>query len=253
MKKISLIAFAAAAFSASSALAAAGSMYVGLNAGYQMIPGKIKAEVHSAQANSNVVPSAVTKSVKLKGTPKGADIAASFGYMVSDEFRTALSFQYNFPQENTYNKDGAINNANPKLKTFNSWGVLTNFYYDFLNTSSFTPFIGVSLGYGSRTYKVTDIAAKDANTKLADVANIDALTIKQQSKQNKKGFVFGGALGVAYKINHQLSLELAYAIQTLPKAETKLPSTVTANADSAARFRGRTLAHNINAGIRFTF
>ena len=252
MKKISLIAFATAALSASSALAAASGMYVGLNAGYQMVPGKVKADVYT-YTNNNVMPANAAKSVNLKGTPKGANIAASFGYMISDEFRTALSFQYNSNQTNTYNKDGTDNSANPKLKISGSWNVLANFYYDFLNSSSFTPFIGVGLGYGSRTYQVTDIAAKHADNKLAGVGNIDPAATKASSKQTKKGFVFGGTLGVAYKVNHNLSLELAYAIQTLPKAQTKLPASVAAANDSAVKFKGKNLAHNINAGIRFAF
>lgn len=255
MKKISLIAFAAAAISASSALAAPGGMYVGLNGGYQMIPGKVKADLFKYTAKAT--PDAAAElSVDLKGAPKGPFVNAAFGYIISDEFRTALSFQYNFDQKNTYNKELVETNkanAAPKLKLSQSWDVLANFYYDFLNTSAFTPFIGVGLGYGARTYEVEDIQAKAANTVIGTIGNIDDVALKASSKATKKAFVFGGTLGVAYKISNQVSLELAYAVQTLPKVETELPAGVSTDGEYAAKFKAKNLAHNVSAGVRFAF
>ncbi|WHQ47065.1 MAG: outer membrane beta-barrel protein [Candidatus Midichloria sp.] len=259
MKKISLIAFAAAAISASSAFAAPGSMYIGLNGGYQMVPGKVKADLfkYIAKAPAKATADAAAESsVDLKGTPKGPFVTGSFGYIISDEFRTALSFQYNFDQKNIYDKElvGATKvNAAPKLKLSKSWNVLANFYYDFLNTSAFTPFIGVGLGYGSRTYEVEGIKAKGVDAVIGTIGNIDDAALKVGSKATKKSFAFGGTLGVAYKVNNQVSLELAYAIQTLPKAETKLPASVSAGGEYSAKFKAKNLAHNISAGVRFVF
>ncbi|CAK6537877.1 MAG: OMP-b-brl domain-containing protein [Candidatus Midichloria mitochondrii] len=255
MKKTSLIAFAAAAISASSALAAPGGVYVGLNGGYQMIPGKVKADLFKYSTKSTP-DAAIEPSVDLEGAPRGPFVNAAFGYVVSDEFRTALSFQYNFDQKNTYNKERVETNkvnAAPKLKLSQSWNVLANFYYDFLNTSAFTPFIGVGLGYGARTYAVEGIQAKAATTVIGTIGSIDDVALKAGSKATKKAFVFGGTLGVAYKISNQVSLELAYAVQTLPKAETKLPAEVSTNNEHAAKFKAKNLAHNVSAGVRFAF
>ena len=232
MKKISLVALAAVTFAATSALAAAGDLYMGLSAGYQMVPGKVKG-ITGGNAEKEV-----------SGSPKGFNMVGSFGYMVSDEFRTALAFQYIFDQKKKLDDAdvvGASGVDNLEMKSAKSWNVMAHFYYDFLNSSSFTPFVGAGVGYGSREYGI--------NTG----SKIDAAVITQEdldkSKKTNKGFVFAGTLGAAYKMSDSVALEVAYMFQSLPKAETKQENVSGSN----IKIKGKNLAHNIMAGVRFAF
>jgi len=248
MKKISLITLAVAAISASSAFAAPGDMYIGLTGGYQMTPGKtsLGAYTYTADKPSTTV---APKFDHLKGTPKGAFVSPSFGYMISDEFRSALSFKYNFNQKNSYNKTLLVefdqlavdNDFAFDLKYSKSWNVLANFYYDFLNTSPVTPFIGVGFGYGSRSIAVSKAT-------LAGTASTPE-QLKLFSA-TKKGFVASGTLGVAYKVNPNVSLELAYVVESLPKVSTKLPAIGQGIIPQA---KAKNIAHNVGAGVRFAF
>jgi opacity protein-like surface antigen len=252
MKKISLAAFAVAALATQVASAAAGDMYVGIKGGYKLYSDKTLVDLYKGTAgNNNAIVMGTTpevKDYKLKGMSSGAFITPELGYMISDEFRSALQFSYNFDQKKVFDAadDKSAVTAKPELKLSGSWDVSGAFYYDFLNSSQFVPFIGVKIGFASRTYQTIAAAIGEGiNGKTVEV-NIDS------SKQTKKGILFGGTLGVAYKVNDKVSLELAYTMERQPKVETVTKAVATAN-NYAPAFKAPKTSHNIGAGVRFAF
>ena len=251
MKKISLAAFAVAALATQVASAAAGDMYVGIKGGYKLYSDKTLVDLYKGTAgNGNTIVMAVTpevKDYKLKGMSSGAFVTPELGYMISDEFRSALQFSYNFDQKKVFDTadDKSAVTAKPELKLSGSWDVSGAFYYDFLNSSQLVPFIGVKIGFASRTYQTIAAVAGQINSKTVEV-NTDS------SKQTKKGMLFGGTLGVAYKVNDKVSLELVYTMERQPKVETATKAVTTAD-DYAPAFKAPKTAHNVAAGVRFAF
>ena len=265
MKKISLAAFAVAALATQVASAAAGDMYVGIKGGYKLYSDKTLVDLYGPKdfANNKKTPvDNPTKSdIKLKGMNSGGFVTPELGYMISDEFRGALQFSYNFDQkkafENTSDNTTAVADvtSKPNQKLSGSWDVSGAFYYDFLNSSQFVPFIGVKIGFASRTYQTTSIVEGTigATENIIDTAMVP--TAGDGNKQTKKGMLFGGTLGVAYKVNDKVSLELAYTMERQPKAETKIDMTkdIALATKFAPVFKAPKTSHNIGAGVRFAF
>jgi opacity protein-like surface antigen len=287
MKKISfIVATAIIASAATSSLAScAGSLYGGADIGYTMIPGKVTGSSTIAvgatggTAINTTIPAnpATPNSGKLKATGKGGIATVKLGYHLSDEIRTDLSFGYLFNQTNTLNKESVVapitTNAAPQLQR-KSWLALANMYYHFKNSSDFEPFVGLSLGYGSTEYQVKSVAYA-TTTGLPVGAN--AAWVGQilnqtgsDTKKSHKSFVYGGTLGVAYKMSNEVDLDLYYGLRSLAKAQTQIasytgvptagtvgnagynPGTPVAD-DVLVQYKAPSLMHSINLGVRVSF
>lgn len=258
MKKISLAAFAVAALATQVASAAAGDMYVGIKGGYKLYSDKTLVDLYKGVAGAGGGPITIAadpevKDYKLKGMSSGGFLTPELGYMISDEFRAALQFSYNLDQKKVFDTADDQSNvtAKPELKLSGSWDVSGAFYYDFLNSSQFVPFIGVKIGFASRTYQTINAVAAGAGIEI-NGKTVEVNT-GENSKQTKKGVLFGGTLGLAYKVNDKVSLELAYTMERQPKVETLLAETVADAAHYAPVFKAPKTAHNIAAGVRFAF
>jgi opacity protein-like surface antigen len=83
-------------------------------------------------------------------------------------------------------------------------GIMANAYYDFNNSSDFTPYVMLGLGV-NRSKKELIFSGKDANDSDKDTS----FTIKSN---NKTGFAYQLGVGVGYEMSKDIHLDLAYKL-----------------------------------------
>lgn len=251
MQKIGLISFIAALTVASSALAIESSdFYVKGGVGYEILPSKIRLESQKYKAGT-AAPSVVDGDVKQgssynSGNLDGAILSAGLGYKIAEEFRTDLMFdyrlkqkqKYSFPVAAFYQPATGVDSLvlhNHEI-TRESWAVVMNVYYDFTNTSEFTPFINAGLGYGSVKIKGL-FTAQDANTKA------------------KSSFVWNIGGGIAYKIADEIYTDLAYKLTSMESSSAnKDQKLIDENQPMAeVKMKGSKMSHSANLGLRVEF
>ena len=162
--KTALIATSAIAFSISAAQAE--GFYIGVDGGLS-IPefSKVKQNDHKF-------------SFKLKNGFVG-DVVA--GYAFKNNLRTELDFgyrKYDVKRISSINIDGDVE----------SYALTANVLYDFVNSTDFTPFIGVGAGIAHNKMKDKTLDAKNSSTRFAAL----------------------GTAGVSYNLTKALSASLSY-------------------------------------------
>ena len=233
MQNVSLLAAGAIIASAAhfSVAGTAGSIYSGLDIGYELNSTGLK----SITKIDNVP---TEDKIKTSGGRRLL-ITSKIGYQLTDAIRADLAFTYLQNQKVT---DRDLRNVGVKRQ---SWFVMTNITYSFLNSSNFEPFVGVGIGYGSTTFKMFD----DSVVKTFNIEG--GKSPEEATKKTKKGLVYGAALGVSYKVNDRFAIDLSYALQALPKGETK--EFEIEGTRNTVKFKTNSLVHSINVGARFHF
>jgi len=233
MKKNSLIAFSAVAFSvlAAGACATEHPAYIKFGVGASMISGKTKA--YGFQGNTTTTPNPFV-STNLVGSKSQTNYGTNAEIAIGHSFfhpniRTELAYMRLMDQ------DDAFDIVQLKRKSDTT---TINIYYDFINQSKFTPYIGLLLGYGTTLYAFNGLNTNsttwptsgpifDASNGITN-PNIDASAMTYQTTKNtNRSFVGGVKLGVAYKINNNMTFEVDYSIRNLAKAETVIPTNAT--------------------------
>jgi len=80
---------------------------------------------------------------------------------------------------------------------FENTGVMASLYYDFVNSSDFTPYVGAGLGYSEvKTYGKDSLASGTSQW--------------SESKVDGKGLAWQISSGVSYRINEHFLLDLSY-------------------------------------------
>lgn len=243
MKKLLLTTAVVAAFATSASALEAGKMYIRGDLGYQI---------------SDFKNSAFSKEKRLNGM--AGDIG--FGYAISDDVRTdiTLNFSNNKAKINTdqslnisYDKINIVANKDmTKTSTMKDLGFMANAYYDFNNSSDFTPYLmgGVGLNRSNLEFKYSGENAAGEN---------ESMMIK--SKTNTS-FACQFGVGVDYEVSKDIHLDLGYKFSThFGKYKSKkLDHALTRGAKSYNKdesidmtTRGRFSKHNITAGVRFAF
>ncbi len=174
--------------------------------------------LNNADANDSILPD-VTVSRKFDSGPA---FTAAVGYGVQN-FRFEGELGY---QKNDFNKQDAFGISRDLNGDLSSLSFLVNAYYDFPNSTRFTPFITAGLGF----------ARVEANN----------LSIPGSSRASFNGddTVFAGQVGagVSYALNENLNIDLKYRYFMAENLEFS---------------RGNTLdgptSHNIYLGMRYTF
>ncbi len=205
MKKTLLTTVAVAALSANAFAIEAGKMYLKGDAGYQMsnYKNKILGDIGSKC---------------LKGF--SGDIG--FGYAVSDDVRTDMTF--NFSKGKGKQKANPLGTADivytpasgtattlltskagAVTATEKNIGILFNGYYDFHNSSAFTPYVMAGLGVnkGKLDLKFAGKATKES--KGVD----DNFTIKSD---NKTSFAYQVGFGTFYELSKDVLLDVGYRL-----------------------------------------
>lgn len=192
---------------------------------------------------------------------KGAILEAALGYRVSDEFRAELSLMHKMKNKfSVQAEEGATQEEIQKTKeaalSHSFTALMVNGYYDFNNTSDFTPYVGAGLGYAAHNFSQKDFKSmKAAGVKI----------------KSKNGFALSAAAGVAYKISDSVTAELGYKMFYAPASlaiqqpEVKAVAgvdamdskpaikSVRAIAASTTKIKVPALTHSVNLGLRVSF
>ena len=139
-------------------------------------------------------------------------IALGYGFSKNIRVEGELAYQENDVDTGSYNGD----TENDLDSDVTSLALLCNSYYDFENSSSFTPFITAGIG----------------------VANINVSTPIGDAEDTVFAYQVGG--GVAYDITEKTALDLTYRYFA-----TEDPSDYGINAEYAS--------HNFYVGLRYNF
>ena len=146
----------------------------------------------------------------------GLAIGYDFGAVGYSPFRAELEFLARGGAETDYGMrtsgmtyDGFLIATGHSLKT-KAYTVFANVYYDFLNDSNFTPYIGGGIGaaYLDTTYKLT-------------IYEPSTSQVLERADGNQDGWNFAWNLGggVAYQISDTTALDFGYRYTDMGEAE----------------------------------
>jgi len=247
--------------------------YVRLGTGYSFIAGKTTTDVYFIASDATPygknktkdATSGVTKISNIElfsKTSSGSFISPAFGMHINDFLRADLEVNYFYQQNRTYNlKDVII----PDLTKLNgdislkrkSWSALLNGFYDIkMKDSKLIPFIGAGFGYGRTTYSLENYNIEYQN----DSVFVDGSGLSSQNtKKTTSGFIYGGTLGLGYKVSCNTRIELSYNVSNLAKAKTHLAPDITLNTSTTpsktitAKFKGGNLMQAVKLGVMISF
>jgi len=243
MKKLLLTTAIVTAFATSASALEAGKMYVRGDLGYQISSFKVFE---------------FSKEKKLNGM--AGDIG--FGYAISDDVRTDITLNFSNIKAKI-NTDQSYNISYDKLNivankdmtntsTMKDLGFMANAYYDFNNSSAFTPYLmgGIGLNRSNLEFKYSGKNAAEEN---------ESMIIK--SKPNTS-FACQFGVGVDYEISKDIHLDLGYKFSShfgkykskkLDHALILGDKLYTKDTSINMSTKGRVSKHNITAGVRFAF
>jgi opacity protein-like surface antigen len=161
-------------------------------------------------------------------------------------------------------------NGNLTLKQQN-YTTLVNGYYDIFSYAGFTPYVGGGVGFNAQTtsgglnytesangspYRADLTAPASYPQVWVNPANGNAVTPQPKIafapqnwdrtiKSTKYNFAWALSAGVAYKITHDLTLDLSYRYADLGT------STVALNPQTGATISQRNTAQDVRIGLRF--
>lgn len=230
------------------------------------VPAKAKAET-ADQMGIYVAP----KFVYGIGTFKGKVVDAKEGTLASknaaeSSFGGALAIGYDFSRRfdvparleleyaATSRMDKTINHswddddgsgwAKHKMK-IDVQSLFLNAYYDFKNSTAFTPYVGAGLG-------VAFVGAKMG----ANGHDEDGDWTYSMGKKTRTNFAWNVGLGCAYALNESISIDLGYRYADFGKAKTKSYTGFDTKAEEYFTEYGkaqRVDMHQFMLGARFTF
>ena len=248
MKKLLLTTVAVTAFATGASAMEAGKMYMRGDLGYQF-------KKYS--------------DVKLKGF--AGDIG--FGYALSDNVRTDLTLNFSRPGktkkfaevdanmlkealDDTSSKldktpdTGTKADLKTKIKAKNM-GIMANAYYDFHNSSEFTPYLmaGIGVSRSSVEFK-SSVNYKSGGSDVSQDLN----TLKSK---NLTSFNYQVGVGVGYEMSKDIHLDLGYKLSGMT-GKYKTADIKDSNG-KVVKKGGDKMAntcksiHTISAGVRFAF
>lgn len=119
-----------------------------------------------------------------------------------------------------------------------------NAYYDFKNTTSFTPYIGAGVG-------LAFVGAKTSVNSHEEGESDESYSLGKKTRTN---FAWNVGLGCAYALNDTVSIDLGYRYADFGKAKTKSYSGVDDGQPFTVYGKAQNVAmHQFMLGARFTF
>lgn len=154
----------------------------------------------------------------------GAGLAV--GYDFSSKFalpiRAELEFSYFTEAEGSFSKHGH------KVKNDLDIGTLfANAYWDFENSTKFTPYVGLGLGMAF----------------IESDGKVDGVSVSDKTTTN---FAWNAGAGLGYAIIDNLDVSLGYRFAYLGDAKTKSRGAYKAKSEDI-------YMHQVNLGLRYTF
>lgn len=258
------------------------SFYIRLNSGYGFIPGDVKADFYflpfvTASTATNTPAMPQLSKLKIGDSSSGAFIAPAIGMNLGNGFRTDLEMYYYYSNTKKYtpkinipmhtfsvSSPAAANNIAPTIfLKKESWSALINGFYDFkIDDSKVIPFLGIGIGFGQTKYSISNLSLPDSANGILDNPSyyIDSAFTEAATKKTRNSFIWGGNLGLAYKLSCNSRIEIAYNIQAIARTETKAPAQITPfgavtapDQTLTARFKGDNLMHSIKVGVMMSF
>lgn len=168
----------------------------------------------------------------LKNSGNGLLGQAGMGYYLLDELRVDLLVHYD--RGFKFKKSGTLGATAVTARGKDiSIGGFGNVYYDFLNSSNFTPYGMLGAGFLRTEYKAT-----------VNVAGTDG-----KENKGKYNFAYEAGLGLAYHAGQGVDIDLGYRYITMQQPEYKMTLTspaVTINAQPD-------IIHAAIVGLRLTY
>ncbi|MFP3983642.1 MAG: outer membrane protein [Desulfurivibrionaceae bacterium] len=151
-----------------------------------------------------------------------SDDGTAFTAALGQRFRSDYRFEIEVSrQENDLDQVSAYGTGNVDVDgDVESLALLGNFYYDFVNSTPFTPFLSAGIGY--------------AKVKISDIPYLNL----RSDDDYVLAYQFGGGLG--YDITEQVTLDLKYRYFSTSDPEFDIAET-------------EVVSHNYYAGIRLNF
>lgn len=203
-----------------SAFAAETGFYVGGKLGASLMASR---GVHTDSTYAVGAPE--SESIKNK-TKTVFNIGFNVGYDFNTQFnvpvRSELDYTYRTDAKIKTGLDSAEYSDHFKIKNST---LMVNNYYDFYNSSDFTPYVGVGLGMSFNKYKFEDAGSISKNK-----------------------FAWAGMAGVSYKIMDDLTANVEY--RYLDSGKIKHTES---DANSTDKFSAKLQSHDLSVGLRYTF
>lgn len=144
--------------------------------------------------------------------------------VTNGHFRGEIEYGYNSKSK----IDGRFADNTSVSNQVKTQFVMLNAYYDFTNSTDFTPYVGAGIGY----------ARLKTNSQVS----------YQSFGKKENNFIWNLGVGVAYEITPNVSLDVGYRYVDYGKV-----SSATNIYTRPANARSKLRAHEFNFGIRYTF
>lgn len=156
--------------------------------------------------------------------------ALALGYDFNSQFGVPVRAEVEYaPCAATVKKSWNYDDRLDLKGTWNASTLFLNLYYDFRNSTAFTPYVGAGLGMAFNYANYT-FAAKGFN------ANFD---------EHRTTFAWNAGAGVAYDITDNFAVDLGYRYVNLGYYEMDLPD--------GLKIKNQPSNHEFMLGLRYTF
>jgi opacity protein-like surface antigen len=190
--------------------------------------------------------------VRVSPVGMGFDSAPTFGagigYMYNNWLRFDLTGEYrgraNFHGLDIVRVGGVPNNTDEYRASKSEWLFLANGYVDLGTWSGITPFVGAGLGYSyNKIHSFIDVCTTCPGGGVAVGSDV-----------GKWNFAWAIHAGLAYKVNQNFTVELAYRYLSLGNARSGDLRTWNGinNVNNPMHFKGLT-SHDVRLGVRWSF
>ena len=246
MKKILLTTVAVAAFATGASAMEAGKMYMKANVGYNMSSPSLDSKLADGKTDG------LFQNTKSSNRLKGFAGDIGFGYALSDSVRTDLTLSLSQGKKTLKDvklKDPGIGDVGSdkaaKVKlTEKKIGLMANAYYDFHNSSEFTPYVMAGVGLNRGTLEA-NINGYEGNTDTAK-----SKTIKSK---NLTSFAYNVGVGVGYEMTKDVYLDAGYKLSGSTGSYKFKEDITKIDAEKGKKLGSPKIQHTISAGVRFAF
>lgn len=143
--------------------------------------------------------------------------ALAIGYDFKPKFdiplRAEIEYAYMSETSASSTRANLLPNTDWSAKqNFQAQTLFANVYYDFHNSTSFTPYVGAGLGVA--------FINTDADLSAIDAVTPANTTIASTGSQTETNFAWNVGVGVGYAINEMFTVDLGYRFASLGGAET---------------------------------
>ena len=245
MKKILLTTVAVAAFATGASAMEAGKMYMKANVGYNFSSPSLDAKLADGKST------ALFTDTKLSSRLKGFAGDIGFGYALSDSVRTDLTLSLSQGKKTLKNvklakKIGEVETTNKaSVKPEKKIGLMANAYYDFHNSSEFTPYVMAGIGLNRGTL--------EANINGDNAATPAVAKSKTIKSKNLTSFAYNVGVGVGYEMTKDVYLDAGYKLSGSTGSYKFKEDVSEISAKAKDKLGSPKIQHTVSAGVRFAF